>query len=39
MVSCLFDELPHLHQYPDEALTVTAVLFGKNLLQLIKPSD
>ena len=35
MVSCLFDELPHLHQYPDEALAVTAVLFGKNSLEWI----
>ncbi|XP_024374833.1 uncharacterized protein [Physcomitrium patens] len=28
MVSCLFDELPHLNQFPEKALAVTAVLFG-----------
>lgn len=38
MITCLFDELPHVYQYQDNFLSVTAVLFGKSFIEGIKYS-
>lgn len=40
MITCLFDELPHVYQYQDNFLSVTAVLFGSLIKhQLISGSN
>jgi hypothetical protein len=40
MITCLFDELPHVHQYPDNFLAVTAALFGSLIKhQLVSSSN